>query len=107
MTISVLRRFRLMPRRRVERSDARRSCRDASSSGSAHRTAAEIGHVLEIQPCTDLAKARQGGRGAAAQGTLPAHVVKPRLPLLGAGDLETLWQHVGDRRAAGTRDSSP
>ena len=54
-TIPVLRRFRRVIRRRIERSDANHPCRDASSSGSDHRTAAQVGHVLEIQPRADLA----------------------------------------------------
>src|SRR5580658_1594576 len=84
-TTSVLRRFRRVLRRRIERSDANHPCRDASSSGSGHRTAAQVGHVLEIQPRADLAKSGAGGREEAAQGTSRAQAVEPRVPLLGAG----------------------
>jgi hypothetical protein len=72
-------------RRRIERSEANHPCRDASSSGSGHRTAAQVGHVLEIQPRADLAESRAGGREEAAQGTSRAQAVEPGVPLLGAG----------------------
>ncbi len=74
-----------MTRRRSERSDANHPCRNASSSRSGHRTAAQVGNVLQIQPRADLAKSRPGGGEEAAQGTSRAQVVEPRVPLLGAG----------------------
>ena len=57
-TISVRRRFRRVIRRRIEPSDANHPCRDPSSSGSGHRAAAQVGHVLQIQPRADLAQSR-------------------------------------------------
>jgi hypothetical protein len=52
-SISVLRRFRRVIRRTIERWNANHPYRDASSSGSGHRTAAQVGHVLETQPHPD------------------------------------------------------
>jgi hypothetical protein len=56
-------------RRGFERSVANHPCRVPTSPGSGHRTAAQVGHALEIQPGSDLAKSRAGGRGASAEGS--------------------------------------